>query len=107
MSEDIKLSLGFIILVVGFLINVYGFWKNSKKDTKQEVGETNAIHEAILKANLKLDSLCATTNEIRTDIKCMQTKINDMDKEISILKRDLETAFMRIDELKQEVYKNE
>lgn len=52
---------------------------------------------------MKLDSVCATTNETRSDIKSMTNKIYELDKEIGVVKTDLHTAFIRIDELKNKL----
>lgn len=56
-------------------------------------------HEALIKMNVKLDQICATTNETRSDIKSMNTKIVEQDKRLTIVERDVKTAFRKIDEL--------
>ena len=75
------------------------------KDKKQEILEDDAkldgIKESLLKANMKLDQVCNVTNETRTDIKALNKDLADLDKEVVILKRDLKTAFSRIDELRE------
>lgn len=69
--------------------------------------QMDSMKESLLKLNMKTDQICATTNETRTDIKAMQKTINDLDKEIEVVKRDLQTAFIRIDELREKVNDNE
>lgn len=103
--DDIKNIIYFIIAVVGCGIGVYGFARNKKSDIVAEEKTTSDIHEALLKLNLKTDQICATTNETRTDIKAMQQQVNALDKEVGIVKRDLQTAFMRIDELRDKQQK--
>ena len=49
--------------------------------------------------------MCATTNETRTDIKSLNKDIVELDKRMSVIERDVKTAFMRIDELRDEINK--
>lgn len=103
MSGDTTLTISAIIAIVGFIVLIYNFLQSKKKVTQEEDQKLSTIHESLLKANLKLDSVCATTNETRADIKSMQTQVNALDKRIGIAERDLQTAFIRIDELKEEI----
>lgn len=101
--SDVKDIIMFLIAIIGCGIGVYGFSRNRKQDIKTDEKASSEIHEALLKLNLKTDQICQTTNETRTDIKAMDRRINELDKEVGITKRDLETAFVRIDELKEKV----
>jgi chromosome segregation ATPase len=56
---------------------------------------------------MKLDQVCATTNETRSDIKAMDQKLVEHSEKIAVITRDLETAFMRIDELRDQINKEE
>lgn len=98
---DTAISVSLLIAVIGCLIGVYGFLQSRKKDTQEEDRSQFDIREDLLKANIKLDSVCSVTNEIRTDIKSMQNRQNQMDQELAIVKRDIETAFIRIDEIRE------
>jgi len=64
--------------------------------------DTDAIKESLIKANIKLDGICAVTNEMRNDIRMMDGNIRELDRRITIAERDLKTAFSRIDELREE-----
>lgn len=74
--------------------------RSNKKDLQAEESRFAHLNEGLLKANMKLDTVCATTNETRTDIKAMNEKLTEHSEKIAVLSRDLETAFMRIDELR-------
>ena len=71
-----------------------------KKDTEEDERELASLREGILKANMKLDQVCTTTNETRTDIKALNSSLGEIDKRVTVVERDLKTAFIRIDELK-------
>jgi hypothetical protein len=80
------------------------YLRNGRKDTKNEIVEENvrfdSLKEGLIKANMKLDQVCATTNETRADIKSLSRDLGSLDIRVSVLERDLKTAFVRIDELK-------
>ena len=81
--------------------------RNLKGDTKADEAERNSLREGIFKANMKLDVVCNTTTDIKTDIKAMDSKLEEHGKQIAVISRDLETAFMRIDELREQINKEE
>lgn len=86
-----------IISGASLAVAVLAFLRNKKKD---EVGDIASDSEFKVKVNMKLDQICNTTTDIKTDIKSIQQKQNEHSEQIAVLKRDLETAFMRIDELR-------
>lgn len=88
------------ISAVSLLFVILTFYRNVAKDGK---GEMEQIKESLIKANVKLDQVFNTTNETRSDIKAMNAKIQSIDKELEIVKRDVATAFIRIDELKDKL----
>lgn len=95
------------ISIIALIITIVTFAINRKKDLKTDYREEDAkfdgIKESLLKANLKLDQVCATTTETRTDIKALNKDIVEIDKRIAIVERDVKTAFQRIDELRDQI----
>lgn len=95
------------ISLVSLLLCILTFVKNGKKDLRQSYQEQDdkfsKINEALLKVNIKLDQVCAVTNETRSDIKALNKDLTDLDKRISVIERDVQTAFIRIDELREKV----
>ena len=98
------------ISIIALVITIVTFIINRKKDLKieqkDESSQFEGIREGLIKANIKLDQLCAVTNETRTDIKSLNKDIVELDKRISVVERDIQTAFLRIDELRDSI-KNE
>lgn len=76
-----------------------------KKDTKEAVTEDavkyDGIKESLLKVNMKLDQVCTTTQETRTDIKSMQNQFADIDKRVVVLERDLKTLWNKVDDIEK------
>lgn len=103
----ISLSFSGVMMIIGVSTFIITQVRAGKKETQEEGHEKAALKEGIFKANMKLDQLCATTNETRSDIKSMTQMLNEHGESIAVIKRDLETAFMRIDELRQHIEKME
>lgn len=96
-------SMTFIALIISILTLTRNSRRDSMKDRQENEARLEALKESLLKANLKLDQVCNTTNETRNEIKALNTALIDMDKRLSVVENDLKTAFMRIDELREEV----
>nr|DAL20378.1 MAG TPA_asm: Protein of unknown function (DUF2730) [Caudoviricetes sp.] len=92
--------ISLIILIITFFRNGS---KEQKEDIKQEDTKFTDIEKNLLKANLKLDQLCATTSETRTDIKSLNKDLNSLGERVTAVERDLKTAFEKIDELKGKI----
>lgn len=88
-----------IISALSLLVAAMTYHRNGEKD---ERGAMDGIRESLLKANMKLDQVCATTNETRSDIKAVNKDLTALDGRIIALERDMKTAFNAIDELKGE-----
>lgn len=99
-SNIIPWGIAFVSLVIAIL----SYFRTGNKDKKQEITEEmlkfDGLKESLIKVNMKLDQVCATTNETRTDIKSLNNSLTEIDKRVCVLERDLKTAFTRIDELK-------
>ena len=92
------------ISAVSLLFVILTFIRNGKKDNETEIKEDDAlmhgIKESLLKVDLKLDQVWSTTSETRTDIKSLNKDMQSLSVRVSVLERDLNTAFSLIDELK-------
>lgn len=92
------------IAAISLIVTIMAFYRNSKKDLKQETVEEaqqmQSIKESLIKVNMKLDQLCTTTTETRTDIKAMNEYINTVEKRVAVLEENVKAVWVRIDELK-------
>jgi septal ring factor EnvC (AmiA/AmiB activator) len=77
--------------------------KDQMRDKAEQMARLENLSEGLIKANIKLDQVCQTTTETRTEIKALNTSVTEMDKRVSVLENDLKTAFMRIDEVREAV----
>jgi septal ring factor EnvC (AmiA/AmiB activator) len=94
------------ISAVSLLIAFLTFMRNTNNDSRERLIEDNQkmdnINQSLIKVNMKLDQACNTINELRIDIKSLNTSVQDLDRRVTILERDLKTAFTRIDELRDD-----
>ena len=83
-------------LVVSGVMMVFGivtFIVNSVKDAKKSAASFTEI-------SFKLEQLVSMTNDIKDKVEKMNESLNNHSKDIAVLQRDLQTAFIRIDELR-------
>lgn len=103
MQNYIPLAISAVMMFIALMTYV----KNSNKDIRANYEDESLkfgdIKETLLKLELTLNQVNNTTNETRSDIKAMNNKINELDKEQGVIKRDLSTAFVRIDEIKDKI----
>lgn len=96
-----------LISAVSVLFAILTYVRNGRKDFREETKEDEAkfddIGKSLLKANMKLDQVCATTNETRTDIKSMNKDLIAMDRRLTIVEQNMKTVFSALDDLKGRV----
>lgn len=73
-----------IISVVGSFISI---WRNKRKDDEQTAARKEKALEERVKMNVKLDSLCSTTNQILVENKQYMNEISDLKRRVSILEK--------------------
>ena len=103
MGTDATLSIALIIALIGVASTIYSFSNNRKKNVQAEDAKMEEIRTTCLKANMKLDTVCGTLTDIKTDVKAVQQQAQVTQTELAVVQRDLKTAFSRIDELKAQV----
>lgn len=87
MTADTTLSIGVIVLVLGILLNLYGFFNNRKKDIKGDAKEVYEIRESLVKIDMKTGQISTTMNDIRSDVRTISSKIGELDREVTLLKQ--------------------
>ena len=91
MLTQTQISLG--ITIVLFIFSAVNFWLARKGDVQKDT-------EGTLKANLKLDSLCASMTDTRVDIKGLIDTTQKMTERQIRIEQEVAAAWKRIDELK-------
>lgn len=95
MTSDTTINIVLLMSIVSFCFTGVNFFSNRKKDTREESRE-------LMKANIKLEQICSTTNETRADIKAMNSQIEKINEEQIKQRMEINTIWKRIDELKNQ-----
>ena len=61
--------------------------------------------QGVLKANMKLDQICATTNETRSDIKAINSQMQALNERQIKTEAEIRSIWKRIDEIREEIRK--
>ncbi len=92
------------ISLVSVVIAALTYARNGKKDDKEEIQKEESkfdnIKESLIKANVKLDTVCNTTTETRSDIKAMNKDLISIDRRVTGLETNMQQVFKELDELK-------
>ena len=88
-SQWIPWGISFVSVLIAFLTFTRNGKKQDKEDLQKEESKFDGIKEGLLKANMKLDTVCATTNETRSDIKSMTKDLIAMDRRLTIVEKDV------------------
>ena len=91
------------ISLICLIIAVLTYLWNTNKDKKSEINEEdltiNGLEKGILKANMKLDQVCATTNETRSDIKALSFNLSEIDKRLCVVENEVKDLKKKVGDL--------
>lgn len=99
--EWIPWTISGISLLFVVLTYVRNLIKDNKQNTADDAAKLDILNQGLIKANMKLDQTCQALTELRLDVRSLSSSLNEMDRRVTILERDVKTAFNRIDELKE------
>ena len=99
--EWIPWTISGISLLFAVFTYVRNIIKDNKQNTAEDAAKMDIINQGLIKANMKLDQTCQALTELRLDVRSLSSSLNEMDRRVTILERDVKTAFNRIDELKE------
>ena len=91
--NDFTISAVFLIAIILFVVSMINFFSARKANVSKDVENT-------VKINMKLDEICRTTNETRSDIKSMKNDIRDIQEENIKLKMQVDALRKDVDALK-------
>ena len=95
--------ISFCSLIVAIMSLAHTAGKDKTTEIREDTEKFDSIEKSLLKANIKLDTVCSTTTETRADIKSLNTDLKNMDTRVVVLERDMKTAFNAIAELKGKI----
>lgn len=91
--KDLTIDVSWLITILLFIFTAINFFNGRKSETTRDA-------EQDIKVNMKLDEICRTTNETRSDIKSMKNEIKDVREEQIKQKMQIEALWKDVDVLK-------
>ena len=92
-------SISLVCLIIAVLTYLWNTNKDKKSEIKEEDLTINGLEKGILKANMKLDQVCATTNETRSDIKALSFNLSEIDKRLCIVENEVKDLKKKVGDL--------
>ncbi len=91
-----------IISAVGLLLNFAGYFRNSKKDTKEETASEIATHTSVM---IKLESIGQCTTDIKSEVVSVKGDVRDIRDKVIRIEESTKQAHKRIDTLEKRLEK--
>ena len=92
-------TISLICLIIAVLTYLWNTNKDKKSEIKEEDLTINGLEKGILKANMKLDQVCATTNETRSDIKALSFNLSEIDKRLCVVENEVKELKKKVGDL--------
>lgn len=96
----------YLMGIISFVMSACAFYIGRKKDNADEVKQSV---EHNTKINWKLDQLCDDSRSLRVDVqtqyKSIENKLDKINEEVIVLKRDQKTSFNLHDENKANIHR--
>lgn len=92
-------SISLVCLIIAVLTYLWNTNKDKKSEIKEEDLTINGLEKGILKANMKLDQVCATTNETRSDIKALSFNLSEIDKRLCVVENEVKELKKKVGDL--------
>lgn len=96
----------YLISIITFIMSACAFYIGRKKENANEVKQSV---EHNTKINWKLDQLCDDSRSLRVDVqtqyKTIENKLDKINEEVIVLKRDQKTSFNLHDENKASIHR--
>lgn len=99
-TTEVFAVVSFCIGLIMCLIGVNTYYNNKQKDVKNDSAESA---ESRAKTSVKLDVICNTTNDIKSEIKSVNAQMREIIEEQIKQKMEIKSMWQRIDEIKQKI----
>lgn len=98
MDGNTTISVALLISVASIVFTALNYRRNTKKDDEEHRREKDKRIENRIKMNMKLDQLCNTTNDIRSDTKATIEQMRNLEKRVGLVEHSTQTLHDRLEE---------
>lgn len=93
-------EVALVVSVVSVVFSVFFGLKNSKRTDNRDIADRVRENTRI---NVKLDNICATTQEIRNEISSMREDIKSHNDRLIKVEESIKSAHHRLDSVEQRI----
>ena len=90
-------------MIVSFILFIRTLNRDSKENMEEQASRNDKINASLLKQSLMLENITQNVGDIKTEIKSINTNINDVEKRVSLIESEQKTMWIRVDELKEKI----
>lgn len=90
-------------MIVSIILFVRTLNRDSKENMEEQASRNDKINASLLKQSLMLENITQNVGDIKTEIRSINTNINDVEKRVSLIENEQKTMWMRIDEVKEKI----
>ena len=90
-TQSTGINIQTIGIIITAILGIATFLKVIKKDSNSDLKEQMTV-------SVKLDTICNTTNETRSDIKSINQQINSLIEKQALQEQEIKIAWRKIDE---------
>ena len=94
-TGDTTVSIALILCLVNIVLTIWSNFSGSSKD----------IHEAVLKANMKLDQQCGQLTDMQASIRTVSKEVETIKEEQVRQNMEIKALWRNVDELKEKSQK--
>lgn len=102
-----SLIVSCIMMVVGVSTFIINNIRNSRADEDKLNTKNDEMKSSLLELNLMTKNINTTTNDIKADVKSLTKNVNDIDTRVTLVEREQQAMWNRIDELKEKTHAKE
>lgn len=104
LATIITIAIAFAALIFTIINSNRTAKKDLIEDINREDSKFDSLKEGIIKMNVKLDTVCQTTNETRSDVKAMNKDMAQLQTHMTALDEKFLAVERRVTELENHVY---
>ena len=97
----ISLCFSGVMMIIGVITFFITQYRTNKHDIEASERQLNDIKEGVMGVKLRLEQVDKTVTETQTGVKELSKSLSDLSTRVAVVERDVKTAFIRIDELKE------
>lgn len=99
----ISVCFGGISLIVSFVLFVRTLSRDKTETLEAQAEKNDKINAQLLELNIMSKNINQNVSDIKSDVKALNTNVNEVEKRVTIIEKEQATMWRRYDELKEKL----